>query len=296
MNMTGILNPGENHEIMCDFESQERDALKECLGESNTEVRGCLFHYCQALVRNIGQHKLRKQYRNNAVFRYFIRKFMMLALLTVQDVDRVARLHLLDEAQWRGSLELAREDEDKLVGWLEYWEDTWLKRRANTRRTRTYPPEKWSCSGRVVRTNDLAEAQNWLMQLKFGSHPLLTEFVRFIQQKSSESLIRFDQLRQHPDAAPRRKEIENVKNAKLAAELRNYEILMITSSMEFLGNCSKIMKATWFSLEGPQEADKFVGWKSKNTTNVQMTDTSSTTDNQEEVPPSSTDDDDDIIM
>ena len=74
--------------VMMVFERGERNTFEKVF--LNCAVYGCGFHCCKALLKNLGDHGLTKLYRNNARFRCYIRKYMMLMLLPS---------HMVQEAQ-----------------------------------------------------------------------------------------------------------------------------------------------------------------------------------------------------
>ena len=72
----------------------------------NCAVYGCGFHYCKALLKNIGDHGLAKTHKSNPEFRYLIRKYMML-MLVPSDMVQTA---------WDELSEQAKKTVPKLIG------------------------------------------------------------------------------------------------------------------------------------------------------------------------------------
>ena len=72
---------------MTDFEQAERNAfIKKA---PNCCVYGCGFHYCQALMKNIGTYGLLKPYKYNQIFRHYIPKHVMLMTLPSDMVQQL---------------------------------------------------------------------------------------------------------------------------------------------------------------------------------------------------------------
>ena len=74
---------------------------------------GCLFHFSQAVWRNIQSHHLSKKYNEDEVFRLNIKKLIALAFLPITDVVKGFEL-------------VAGELEDDAEGFLDYFEKTWI--------------------------------------------------------------------------------------------------------------------------------------------------------------------------
>ncbi len=73
------------HEVMCDYEKGERNAVKEVF--PSWKVWGCFFYFAQALVTNIKTHKnMISKYRSDIDFQIYCRCFQMLALIPVRFV------------------------------------------------------------------------------------------------------------------------------------------------------------------------------------------------------------------
>ena len=67
--------------VSCDFEEALHQALQ--ITFPNIELKGCMFHYCQALLRKINNIGYKNRYLNDERFKYWIRQFMILAVIPI---------------------------------------------------------------------------------------------------------------------------------------------------------------------------------------------------------------------
>ncbi len=65
--------------FICDFEMSLRNAIEAEF--PNASVKGCYFHYCQSIWRNVQKHGLTSSYRRNRSVRKIIKKIMSLGYI-----------------------------------------------------------------------------------------------------------------------------------------------------------------------------------------------------------------------
>lgn len=171
---------------MCDFEIAERQAILQVL--LIKLIRSCGFHYCQALLRNIGAHHLKAQYFDyeDTTFRDYVRQFMMLMLLPLHLVVRAVNLLLL---QYREKT--PADCHAKMRGWLrEYFIKTWVITGVRGRKMR-----RWNHHRAVNRTNNMAERWNRHAHERMGKHPAWAKFATEMARIFALQLARATQLR-----------------------------------------------------------------------------------------------------
>ena len=122
--------------VTCDFELALMNAIHTTLG-SHIKITGCLFHYCQALLRWIKHEGLQGEYeRMERIYKY-VRRFMALPLLPAEAIDSTVD-------------ELKKTLPSKLNIFLKYWEAQWGE-------GGRVPKEKWGVFSNPIRTNNAVE-------------------------------------------------------------------------------------------------------------------------------------------
>ncbi|KRZ75678.1 hypothetical protein T10_493 [Trichinella papuae] len=119
----------DSAKFVCDFETALIPAIQSNF--PNTRVQGCFFHFCQAVLRQVGRLGLRTDYINNQEVRKKVKMLMALAFLPVNLVP--AGFEILN-VKTSGQLEAL----------FQYYQREWL------------PATKiplWNVHGVAVRTN-----------------------------------------------------------------------------------------------------------------------------------------------
>ena len=124
-----------------DFERGLWNAARKVFG--NIKIRGCWFHYNQAIFRKAKSLGLYRAFRNKKDVIELIRNLMTLPLMDVPAIYRL--FETLKKMAKRGRLQSI----DKLFEYMErYWVDG------------VFTPEDWSCYGYDIRTNNEIECWN----------------------------------------------------------------------------------------------------------------------------------------
>ena len=88
-----------------DFESAIQNAVVNTYDDTN--IRGCVFHFKQAILRKVNKIGLAKTYKDNPAFRKFVRILMCLNFLPAQDIPtalQTLRQHVLPLSHSEGRL------------------------------------------------------------------------------------------------------------------------------------------------------------------------------------------------
>ncbi len=133
-------------EILLDFETAAIAAFREVFAEG--QVKGCLFHYCQAVHRNVGQNGLENVYTQVPPYdtpeyhgvRRWVQRLRALPLVP-PDMIRVVWNDCLTNPPWTDDPVV----DGNLRAFRDYFKNTWLPNRAkldlcnhwHTQRTRT---------------------------------------------------------------------------------------------------------------------------------------------------------------
>lgn len=117
-------------------------------------IQGCNFHFCQCIIRHIGQYGFKERYQNDTDFALSLRLLAAIAFVPIVKVDEA-----FEVVSSSGLIPA----ECQCI--LNYFEDTWIgrpQRRSNLRRRPTFLPELWSCyhavQQKAPKTNNAVEA------------------------------------------------------------------------------------------------------------------------------------------
>ena len=190
---------------MGDYEPALKNAIK-LIWKEHMIVKGCLFHYGQALNTNIGTKGLQPWHQSNKpkfdfkLYCYF-RQFHSLALLPPQLVPRAWSLIVS-----RYKSETPSICHDNVVNWIKYHKGFWMKSGVFIK--------EWNCYRQPIRTNNLLECRNALINSRFGSHPFLYDFVQNLSEWFCDGFIEYEQYLKHSMVRQRHKQ-EILKNKVL---------------------------------------------------------------------------------
>ena len=151
--------------IVADFESALWKSVPSVF--PTVSIKGCVFHWTQAIWRKIQALGLAPTYRDCKGSHAYMRKIMALPFLPHEHIT-VAFQQLKDLA----TTPLLR----KLIAYVE---ETWI-------RSTTWPPKVWSIFGRSIRTNN--EVEGWHRRLNHAAGRRKLPLHERIDVRSKESL------------------------------------------------------------------------------------------------------------
>ncbi|CAF3085956.1 unnamed protein product [Rotaria sp. Silwood2] len=162
--------------IMTDYEGGTIKSVKEML--PNVLHKGCLFHFSQAVWRQVESKRLATKYRADESFRLKVKKLIALAFLSVDDITTEFDLIVDEEA-------------DDL---LEYFEKTSIgepKRRGTGRKKPLFDHKLWNIHDRVAaavpRSNNSMEGwHNAFANRVSISHPTVIKLTEKIRREQSK--------------------------------------------------------------------------------------------------------------
>ena len=140
-------------------------------------MEGCLFHFCQALWRNLQEWGLVVMYRDSTShLKRFVKKIMALAFLPPDRIEGM--FHFLISSKWPQGVP---QQHPLLLGWLQYVQDTWIY-------NDSFPRHLWSVYFRPDnRTNNFLESKHNGFRDVFLVHsPLWTFLARLIAHHRNE--------------------------------------------------------------------------------------------------------------
>ena len=152
--------------MMSDFEIGMISTLR--LHFPNTELKGCNFHFSQAIWRQTQQLGLTVSYHENSNIRRIIR-----SLMTLPYIPRNWVRH-----QYRTIMGMTDADTDSVERLLQYFCSTWLDGQ--------FPLQLWNVFGDEVRTNNRVEGWHHSFNQTVGkSHPNLFEFITALKTEQA---------------------------------------------------------------------------------------------------------------
>jgi hypothetical protein len=185
-------------------------------------LEGCLFHFCQALWRQLQEWGLTVVYRNDGSgVRWFVKKITALAFLPHDRIQAV--FDYLVQHRWPVGVD---PQDPSLRGWLRYVHTAWI---CNNSAPRAF----WSVYMRPDnRTNNFLESKHNVFRDIFLPHsPLWTFLARLITHHNSELTTQHvHSFGQSPSSrsiaqVDREKNLSDIKQLYTAGQLNNYEYI-----------------------------------------------------------------------
>ncbi len=173
--------------VFIDFESAVINTVTQLFPEAR--IRGCLFHFAQAIWRNVQKAGLTVRYKDDEAFNRVVRRALALPLLPPEQVEDV----------WMAALNEIADDDDSAMCFNDYVTTTWVDPLAAR-----YPVEMWSHFETLdgIRTTNHLESWHHKMKKELDRpHPNIFRAIELFkeQQSDSEHAIR---LLQAGGAAP----------------------------------------------------------------------------------------------
>lgn len=167
--------------FLTDFESAAFTSISEVFDKAT--VKGCTFHYRQALMRRLSELHLKDLYMSeNSAIRDWLRAFMGLTFLPEIFVPYAWGFLNSPPVVLDGNLSCS------LLHFSEYFRKTWMQGQ--------FPPSMWThYDHNGPRTTNLAEGwHNSLNHSLRMSHPTATNFLFWLQSYQAETQCRIIQL------------------------------------------------------------------------------------------------------
>ena len=196
--------------VCIDFEK----AMIECVNQlfPSSRIRGCLFHFTQAIWRKVQALGLTNKYTENQSFNRLVRRSSALPLIPLESVDEV----------WMEALnELTDED---VIPFMDYVTTTWVDTSAAI-----FPKEMWNHFDNIdgFRTNNHLEAWHGVLNRELGRpHPNIYKLIELLQTKQQEVEHKLRLLQSGGLNPPQKQKYRDVTDrlVRLKTRLQNREI------------------------------------------------------------------------
>jgi hypothetical protein len=167
--------------IMTDFEVAAINAFGTAF--PGAQQKGCFFHFCQCIYRNIQSNGLQQLYENDAEFSLAMRMLPAIAFVPLPDIltsfEELCNSNIFPvEAQ----------------AVLDYFEDIWIGRpdRRQSRRRPRFATTLWNCYESTLhgdrKTNNSCEGwHRAFSELISASHPTIWKFIGALKDEQSSN-------------------------------------------------------------------------------------------------------------
>ena len=163
---------------LTDFEKAARKALKYHF--SNIKLKGCFFHFKQAVGRWIFKNGYKQTYNINTEFKQWFRKLTSLAIVPLDKILEAWDIVQLESLSMKVNVKPI----------LKYFQNTWMI-------NGHFPPEEWNQYGSMDdRTNNFVESYNSKINKKLKTKPNLLRFCDFIIDEENLTQISYLQSNQ----------------------------------------------------------------------------------------------------
>ncbi|CAF0860393.1 unnamed protein product [Brachionus calyciflorus] len=131
----------------------------------DVEIKGCWFHYCQAIKRNLFSLGLKKRFVNDWNFRFWIRRILVLPLIQVEYLERAFKIIVK---------ELPSNDPNFLE-FIRYFITQWLSGQMS--------PNVWyhHRSKKSRTNNDLERFHSRIHKTDLRPHPNIDDVIRYLK-------------------------------------------------------------------------------------------------------------------
>ena len=213
-------------EVMVDFERAAWRAFERVLPD--VDIRGCWFHWAQAVFRKVKEIGLRQAYVHQGLVRDYIRELMALPNLPANHIAPT-----FAELRTRCPPGAARLDE-----LLQYIDKTWVS--SNSR-----PPTSWSTFQRLIRTNNDAEGwHNRLNKQAVNDHMNLYQLIALLHKEAELLPYQVTLVSQHKLYRHRKKDSDSKEKALKELWALYCQEDREISTTEYLRRCSQLSEVS----------------------------------------------------
>ncbi|RNA00081.1 hypothetical protein BpHYR1_014867 [Brachionus plicatilis] len=142
------------------------------------EIKGCWFHFCQAVKRKLFSFGLKARYNNNWDFRFWVRRFLILPLIPLDHLESAFEI-IIDQ--------MPNSDELSITKFVKYFIKQWINGQ--------FSPTIWNHHQTDKRrtNNDVEGFHSGLAKSSLNVHPKVDEMIKqikLIDGKSRDSFYK----------------------------------------------------------------------------------------------------------
>ena len=207
--------------VMVDFEIAVLNAVRGSF--PNSALKGCFFHFCQAIYRKVQSLGLQNRYRDDDEFNLKIR--MLAAVAFVPTTDVIRAFESLSE-------NLPLDAPAQAI--IDYFEDTYIGRLrpGGQRRDPLFPITVWNMYEQTLqglpRTNNAVEGWHRSFQANVGGcHPNFWKFIDILKREQNLAQVHMAQARagHQPEPQRRRYQDSNQRILNIVQDFNNRDII-----------------------------------------------------------------------
>ena len=212
--------------LILDFELAIQQALRQAFHGACT-IKGCWFHFCQALLRQIGEIGLKSNYNQSFHFKFWVKRFMALALISMENIKEAMDI-IISEIDSNSNIAIKQAD------FVVYFVNQWL----NAKKSKQ-GPEIWNQHQATIKTNNVSEANHSSMPSTIPRHnPLVCQIIKYFKECDSVSSDKFLKLKNNFSAS----QMRSSKSQKdfdyfLALTHEEFSIELSSTSVEKHSDC-----------------------------------------------------------
>ena len=223
-----ILNPKV---IAVDFEAAAIAAFR--LHFPNAKISGCHFHFSTAIYKKLVELGLKTFYASNSKFKYWVRLFMSLPFLCIDDIDEAYEELKSDLPDLSSDIE-----NEKFKQFLAYLEKTWV----GTERTKAlFDRSIWNFHDYIsYRTTNICESYNKRINSKISKpNPNIFCLIDLVRREETLKSVEFEKANlEHVKPRKTKNQIKDLKITNLKLKYVHSELDM----MDYLMEISKFVK------------------------------------------------------
>ena len=144
--------------FMLDYEVATWQAIREVFGD-DIKIRGCWFHFSQAIIRKMHSLGLMGAYINRGEVHKFAKQLTVLPLLDADQipvtfqymVEKVCETYQYSVADYYNPDKRHSKEAPAMIQVFQYFESQWID-------GKNFNPKDWSCYRKDVRTNNTVES------------------------------------------------------------------------------------------------------------------------------------------
>ena len=217
--------------VVADFEAAAWVAVQSVFGNS-VAVKGCLFHFNQAVYRKICKLDLKVSYKNDPQVERLCKALMALPLLADNHIKATFE-RLVENVEAADPLKIPKCQE--LVA---YMRRTWIDRKL-------FNPASWCWFREIIRTNN--DVEGWHNRLNYRAHKANLPFYHLIQLLGKETMIAHSNMKlvQMKELKRYQSRDTKKKQQKLAAHWDQYMDITTyddVKALKWLEDVSKLSK------------------------------------------------------